>query len=169
MLRGRSNKGLHLTWRLVGIVFSVQFFSSDAMWLVLLWLSEPTSNSSAQLQGVEKQDKFAPRKSFGLWAARCVAGKSLLCFEKTLEFSETFFCFFLSLIRLLNQVTALEFGDLLMIFSLSSSSPPALDSCAKKEKRKGEKSAHLCRVNATVPIILIICISYRLTNKAVSW
>lgn len=93
---------------------------------------------------------------------------SALFWKNFIVFRDSFF--FPSLIRLLNQVTVLEFGDLLMIFSLSSSSPPALDSCAKKEKRKGgKKSVHLCRVNATVPIILIICISYRLTNKAVSW
>lgn len=62
-----------------------------------------------------------------------------LCFvlKKLYSFPRFLLFFFLSLIRLLNQVTALEFGDLLMIFSLSSSSPPALDSCAKKEKRKG--------------------------------
>lgn len=39
----------------------------------------------------------------------------------------------------------------------------------RKKVKKKPQTPHSCRVNATVPIILIICISYRLTNKAASW
>lgn len=103
----------------------------------LLLLSRTPSNGSAQLEGLEKDGKL--RLASHLGCGQLAVWQENLCFvlKNFLVFRDFLFFPSLSLIRLLNRVTALEFRDLLMIFSLSSSSPLALDSCAKKEKERG--------------------------------